>query len=235
MNPDQFEQIIALNYKAKGYECNVRGGSYDYGVDIIAKKSNISIAIQAKMYDKREVNYEAIMYLYAGVKLLNCSEGLLITTGIVRKNAKEVAKKLGIKIIEKWKPESIGEHEFLNQDTIKNHAINEHHPSFSHLWDNYIKPLSGKTVYTITGKENFIIEVSNDGIKRETSNVKKGFIEIEIFEKIYNVLLNEYQISRDEINHLYPKRASAFIASVFAEVDFISYSGRPAKLSIIKT
>ena len=44
--------------------------------------------------------------------------------------------------------------------------------------------LSGKNVYTITGKENFIIEVSNDGIKRETSNVKKGFIEIEIFEKI---------------------------------------------------
>ena len=31
------------------------------------------------------------------------------------------------------------------------------------------------------------------------------------------------------------KRASAFIASVFAEVDFISYSGRPAKLSLIKT
>ena len=99
MNPDQFEQIIALNYKAKGYECNVRGGSYDYGVDIIAKKSNISIAIQAKMYDKREVNYEAIMYLYAGVKLLNCSEGLLITTGIVRKNAKEVAKKLELKLL----------------------------------------------------------------------------------------------------------------------------------------
>ena len=95
------------------------------------------------------------------------------------------------------------------------------------LWDNYIKPLSGKTVYTITGKENFIIEVSNDGIK-ETSNVK-GFIEIEIFEKIYNVLLNENQISRDEINHLCKL---AFI--LVAEVDFISYSGRPAKLSIIK-
>ena len=142
-------------------------------------------------------------------------------------------QKIRIKIIEKWN-KSIGDMNFLIKIRYKNHAINEHHPSFSHLY-NYIKPLSGKTVYTITGKENFIIEVSNDGIKRETSNVKKGFIEIEIFEKIYNVLLNENQISRDEINHLYPKRASAFIASVFAEVDFISYSGRPAKLSLIKT
>ena len=102
MNPEEFEKAVATSFKERGYKCELRGGSYDYGVDIIAEKNNERIAIQVKMYDKRVVNYEAIMHLYAGKKLLDCTTASLITSGIVSDDAKTVAQKLDIKIFEYW-------------------------------------------------------------------------------------------------------------------------------------
>ena len=109
----------------------------------------------------------------------------------------------------------------------------ENYPSFYTLWEDCIKPLEGSQISTITGKRSSILKVSNDGIERQSSNAKVGKIEIEIFKKVYSILIEKKSISRDDINHLYPKRASSFIAAVFSKVDFIDYSGRPAKLSLI--
>ena len=110
----------------------------------------------------------------------------------------------------------------------------KNHPSFNTIWEDFIKPLEGSQISTITGKRSSILKVSNDGIDRQSSNDAVGSIKIEIFKKVYSILIEKNSISRDEINHLYPKRASSFIAAVFSKVDFIDYSGRPAKLSLIE-
>ena len=110
----------------------------------------------------------------------------------------------------------------------------KNYPSFYTLWEDYIKPLEGSQISTITGKRSSLLKVSNDGIERQSSNAKVSHIEIEIFKKVYLILIEKRSISRDEINYLYPKRASSFIAAVFSKVDFIDYAGRPAKLSIIE-
>ena len=107
------------------------------------------------------------------------------------------------------------------------------YPQFHTLWEDNIKPLEGSQISTITGKRSTILKVSNDGIERESSNAIVGSIEIEIFKKVYSVLIEKKSISRNEINSLYPKRASSFIAAVFSKIDFIDYSGRPAKLLLI--
>ena len=108
------------------------------------------------------------------------------------------------------------------------------YPLFNTIWEDFIKPLEGSQISTITGKRSSILKVSHDGIDRQSSNDAVGSIEIEIFKKVYSILIKKKSISRDEINHLYPKRASSFIAAVFSKVDFIDYSGRPAKLSLIE-
>ena len=56
MNPDQFERLVADNFTAQGFKCDVQGGSGDHGVDIIAINKKESIAIQVKMYNDRDVN-----------------------------------------------------------------------------------------------------------------------------------------------------------------------------------
>ena len=42
------------------------------------------------------------MYLYVGKKIFDCQKGILITSGLVHENAKNIAKTLGIEIKEKF-------------------------------------------------------------------------------------------------------------------------------------
>ena len=96
--PCEFEEVVSQYFQSKGFLCERNGGAYDKGVDIIASKDNHKIAIQVKMYKERSVNYKTIMYLYAGKKIFDCQKGILITSGLVHENAKNVARKLGIEI-----------------------------------------------------------------------------------------------------------------------------------------
>ena len=108
----------------------------------------------------------------------------------------------------------------------------KNYPSFNSFWEDLIKPLESSQISTITGKRSTILKVSDQGINRQSSNDSISFIEIEIFKKVYSFLIEKKFISREDINKLYPKRASSFIAAVFSKVNFIDYSGRPAKLSL---
>ena len=217
-NPSEYEQMVAKYFQTKGYDCEERGGSYDKGVDIIAQKNNQKIAIQVKMYNERLVNYQAVMYLFAGQKLFNCQKSILITSGKVNKNARKVAKDLGVDIYENWYPIK-----------IKRKTISQRN-SFSQFWIHYVMTLKGITVKTVTGKINTIQDVSFDGISRITSTGKKNFVPIEIFKQVYNLLQRKKQISRKEINHLFPGRASSFIVAVFGKIDGYSTKVKPIRI-----
>ena len=235
MNPDQFEQAIASHYSAQGYKCDVQGGSYDYGVDIIAENEVDKLAIQVKMYDKRQVNYQAVMYLYAGQYYFDCNKSILITSGAVKQDAKNVAKRLGVEIIEYWMVPN--QQEKKQELTISEEVVPssiEGYPSFEEAWERYIVPLKGRTLYTATGRENRIINISFDGIKRESSTGRKSFINIEIFRQIYRIIIEQKSITRDEINHLYVGRASAFIVPLLAELPFIKMQLKPTKLILTR-
>jgi len=218
MTPYEFEKAVASYFLEKGYTCEERGGSYDKGVDLIAEKNREKIAIQIKMYDQRMVNYKDIMYLFAAQNLFQCEKSILLTSGLVRQDAKKIAKDLKVKIIENWYPNktfSIAKNNFEN---------------FSQFWEDEISSLKTKTIKTVTGKKNQIIDVSFDGIKRKTSNGKISFVKIEIFKGVYETLIKENEISREEINHLYPGRVSSFIVAVFSNTKNFTISKDPIKL-----
>lgn len=220
MTPKDFEQHIANLFGKMGYETRLTPKSYDYGVDVIANNQDEKIAIQIKMYDTRPVNYKDIMYLYAGKDYYDCNKGLLITTGSCDQLAIKVAAKLGIEIQEHFVAKKI-------QATNKTKTVVTLESDFEEVWEKYIMPLKGHTVFTATGKKNVILEVSNDFLKRQSSTGEVSKIEKQIFKTVFHRLKERKAITRDEINTEYTKRGSAIIAAVLGRVPFISLTEKP--------
>lgn len=220
MKPEEFEEHIADIFDKMGYDTNLTPKSYDYGVDIIATNKDEKIAIQVKMYETRPVNYKDIMYLYAGKDYYDCNKGLLITTGSCDPLAVSVANKLGIEIQENFVTTNI--QAISNKDKGAIMDI-----SFDVIWINHIKPLKGKTIFTVSGEENKIISVSNDFLERKSSTGRISKIEKDIFKTVYYRLKENKSITRDEINIEYPGRGSSIITAIFGELSFITLTAKP--------
>lgn len=225
MTSEQFEIYIATFYEDKGYTIKLTPKSYDYGVDVIASNQKEKIAIQVKMYDTRLVNYKDIMYLYAGKNYYDCDKGILITTGFCHPLAIKVANKLGIEIFDDFKIEEV-------KSKVKSINIIANNSDFDEIWNKFIIPLKGQTIFTASGMKNIIIDVNNDFLKRQSSTGEYSKIEKQIFKTVYHRLLEKKSITRDEINTEYTKRGSAIITVVLAVVPFIKLSVKP-KIKLI--
>ena len=226
MTPEEFEQHIADLFYNMSYEIKLTPKSYDYGVDIIATNQDEKIAIQVKMYESRSVNYKDIMYLYAGREYYDCNKGLLITTGYCDKLAVAVAEKLKIEIEENFKPTKV-------QTILKIETVPIIDIGFDNVWENHIKPLKGRTVFTVRGEENKIIDVNDDFLQRKSSNDVISKIEKNIFKTVYYRLKKNKSITREEINTEYPGRGSSIIIAVFGQLTFITLTAKPkAKLTL---
>ncbi len=99
--------------------------------------------------------------------------------------------------------------------------------TFEQAWSKYIISLKGKEIYLAYGKKNTIIEVSDKGIKRITSNGNENFISIDVFEYTYNRVKNDGYISRKCINQEFPKRVSSGVIAILKEIHFIELTSNP--------
>lgn len=90
MNSCDFEIFIAEIFKKLGYSTENTKLSCDQGVDVIAKKGDNIIAIQAKHY-KQPVGNHAIMEVVGGAKFYKASLCYVITNNYFTKSAKELA------------------------------------------------------------------------------------------------------------------------------------------------
>ncbi|EWG06627.1 MAG: restriction endonuclease [Candidatus Aramenus sulfurataquae] len=80
-----------------------RGGPSDRGADVLAKLEEIdgihSYVIQVKRYTNTKVGEQTVMLLHSTMQALNCDRGIVITTSDFTVDAVEVAKKLGVRLI----------------------------------------------------------------------------------------------------------------------------------------
>ena len=217
MTPEQFEQHISTLFNKMGFTTNMTPKSYDYGVDIIAVNKYEKIAIQVKMYESRQVNYKDIMYLYAGKDYYDCNKGLLITSGSCDKLAIAAAVKLKIDIQENFEIPNF-------QTTSKTEDSQNIDIGFDNIWQSFIMPLRGKTIFTVSGEENKIVNVNNDFLERRSSTGRVSKIEKSIFKTIYYRLKENNSITRNEINTEFPGRGSSIITAVFGQMDTIPQS-----------
>lgn len=225
MRPDEYEHIVAEYFERKGYETKVSQYSNDYGVDVFAIKGKIKIAIQAKMFgdSTRPINRQMVMELHGVRDYFGCTKAIIATNGRVIENAKEVADKLDIEIIQIPAIKIDGQPKTTRREG-----------KFEHIWVKYVMPLEGKTIQRDNGKSNVILKVDWAGIERITSNGKKQKIKIEIFEKTINHLLKFGEITREYINEEYSCRASSGIVLILSNIEIFEQTNRPTGLSIKK-
>ncbi len=222
MTPRQYEIYAAQTFTDKGYDVVLTSQSNDYGVDFFASKGEVKIAVQVKMYgDTREINRKAVMELYGAKAFFDCTEAKIVTDGVVRKDALKAAEKLQMEVINLTPDEK-----FINQEAIMEIAEND----FFEVWKSHIIPLAGTTLYNSQGKPNKLTKIDYTGIERITGNGKSGSIPIEIFRQTYNRILENGQITRDEINQEFTGRASSGVVLILAQILFLELHTNPIKL-----
>ena len=93
----EFEQFIEKIFKNMGYKTELTKQSGDQGIDIIAKKSGITIAIQTKCYSQAVGNH-AIMEAVAGMKYYDADKAMVITNSTFTRSAIELEKKNNVQL-----------------------------------------------------------------------------------------------------------------------------------------
>ena len=91
-----FEYYCADLLRYNGYDdVEVTKGSGDFGVDILAKKDEVTYAFQCKCYDK-PIGVKAVQEVYAGRDFYDRMIGVVMTNQYYTQPAEELASKLKI-------------------------------------------------------------------------------------------------------------------------------------------
>ena len=233
MKPREYEEYIRELFNKQGYTTELTPQSGDYGIDIFATKGREKIAIQVKMYgNSRKVNRSMIMELHGTKDYFGCNKAILVTNGEIMPDAIEVANRLQIdlQIIDypdkttktaegtlysSASPKKVQDIESKSSNIF---FTNEEY-TFDSIWETYIMPLKGKTLYNNRGKENII------------SQGNPGKIEIEHFKNAIKILLKKGEITRDYINQNCVKRASSGIVLILSQVPFFKLDENPLRLT----
>lgn len=244
MTPREYEKYVRELFNEQGYSTELTPQSGDYGIDIFASKGEEKIAIQVKMYgNSRKVNRSAIMELHGSKDYFGCNKAILVTNGEIMPDAIEVANRLQIdlQIIDCPGESNEVEKSVFNlsepqkcqgiesQETIIS-SIDEEY-TFDSIWEKYIMPLKGKTLYNSKGGKNTITNVDWAKVTRITSTEKTGKIDIEPFKDAVKILLEKGEITRDYINQNYAKRASSGIVLILSQVPFFKLDEKPLRLT----
>lgn len=104
MSPKEFEHFIAELFEGLGYDTEIVGGSYDGGVDVIARKDGAVNLIQCKKFISREVTVGAVRDFYGAMaNNLAHAQGYFITTNRFTLEARKFAEDKPIELIDRFK------------------------------------------------------------------------------------------------------------------------------------
>jgi len=118
-SPYEFEQLIGKLFIRMGYDTQVTQKSKDYGVDVIAKKNNVTIAIQVKKYSHGTlVSNTDIQQTLGAMWKIKAEQAILVTTSRFTVHAKEQAKDAPIEL---WDKEIL--HNMIRKYFIENEAM----------------------------------------------------------------------------------------------------------------
>lgn len=214
MGPVEYEHLVAETLQSEGWQATVTPPTNDFGVDVIAERDGIRLAVQAKMYggSARRVNPATVMELYGAAAYATCDEALIATDGELMPKASKVAEALGIQV--RHIPREGSGTQSARSDAIDSAGDTR----FDSIWNEQVKSLEGKTLIAASGRTNSVERVDDSGLVRVSSNGKRQFIGIEIFRWTIEKLLAGNSVTRAEINDRYPKRASSGIVLVLSSV-----------------
>jgi hypothetical protein len=96
----QFEKLVALIYEHQGYDVTRRGGANpDGGIDLVIEKDGQQSAVQCKQWKSWNVGVKAVREFLGAMTDAQFQHGIFITLNGYTGDAKLLADKHGIKII----------------------------------------------------------------------------------------------------------------------------------------
>lgn len=96
----QFEQLVALIYRKQGYLVSRRGGANpDGGIDLVIEKGGTRVAVQCKHWKTRYVGVRAVREFLGALTDSGIIHGLFITLGGYTGEAKLLADKHDIEVM----------------------------------------------------------------------------------------------------------------------------------------
>ena len=106
MNPDEFEYHVADLWEKQGWNTEVTSSTADKGIDVIARKNDIypeKALIQAKKYEPGNKVTSREVQQYSSLKQQEneVDEVIIVTTSSFTSNARDRAKDLNVKLINK--------------------------------------------------------------------------------------------------------------------------------------
>lgn len=96
----QFEQVIALLYSKQGYAVTRRGGANpDGGIDVVIEKAGTRTAVQCKHWKTWNVGVKAVREFLGALTDSGIQKGIFITLRGYTGDAKHLAEKHGIELL----------------------------------------------------------------------------------------------------------------------------------------
>ncbi|OGI15569.1 MAG: hypothetical protein A2Z52_02440 [Candidatus Moranbacteria bacterium RBG_19FT_COMBO_42_6] len=104
LKPDEFEEYIASLFQKMGYTTEKVGGAYDGGIDVIAKKNDVTHYIQCKKFITRQVSVGDVRNFYGAiVDKLSGAKAFFITTNIFTLESERFVEDKPIELIDSTK------------------------------------------------------------------------------------------------------------------------------------
>jgi restriction system protein len=120
MSGTMFERYLEQFFKRQGWQVKRTGGKGDYGADLILSSATKKVVVQAKRW-KKNVGYEAIQQSYTSKDVYGCHEAWVITNSSFTEQARDGAKRLGVKL---WDREVLIE-QMANVNAAQTIAVKE--------------------------------------------------------------------------------------------------------------
>lgn len=116
MSGEEFEKCLLHHFNKLGYQAETTSKSHDYGADLILKKYNEKIIVQAKRYNK-PVGIKAIQQALGAMAYYRANRCFVVTNNYFTANAKNLAEKCNVEL---WDRNTIIQTFTLNEESNGN-------------------------------------------------------------------------------------------------------------------
>jgi len=122
LNPYEFETFCAEYLQSRFWNAEVMGKSADQGVDVLAKKDNVAVAIQCKKYSS-SVGNSAVQEVYTGRLHYNADFAVVVSNSGFTKAAQSLALSTGVKLVSVYQLATLDDVIGLSTDTDTDNQV----------------------------------------------------------------------------------------------------------------
>lgn len=99
ITPEDYEHLCADLLRKAGWEADVTGQSGDQGVDILARRDDLVVALQCKLYFGNPVGNKAVQEAHAAAGYSDADYAVVVSNRDFTTSAEQLARKLGVLLL----------------------------------------------------------------------------------------------------------------------------------------